>query len=88
MPRGQQGVVAVGAYNRIMPFELPPITPNPVIDAYKPGIDMTLVRENLKLTPTERLEKLQQMQYLARELSEAGKVARLRARQATDDTSA
>ena len=59
-----------------MPFELPPITPCPWIDAYKPGIDMTLVRENLKLTPTERLEKLMSMQRFMVELRRAGDAAR------------
>lgn len=37
----------------------PPYDPDPVIDAYKPGVDMTLIRENLKLTPDQRLAKLQ-----------------------------
>jgi len=29
----------------------------PAIDAYKPGVDRTLLRENLKLTPQQRFEK-------------------------------
>lgn len=33
--------------------------PDPVIEAYKKDIDRTLLRENLKLTPAQRLEKLQ-----------------------------
>lgn len=33
--------------------------PDPVIDAYKKDIDRTLIRENLRLTPDERLRKLQ-----------------------------
>jgi hypothetical protein len=32
--------------------------PSPTIDAYKPGVDRTLLRENLKLTPAERVEKM------------------------------
>lgn len=60
-----------------MPFELPPITPNPVIDAYKPGIDMTLVRENLKLTPTERLERMIALMQASDELRRAGERAGL-----------
>ncbi len=32
---------------------------DPVIEAYKKDIDRTLVRENLRLTPDERLRKLQ-----------------------------
>ena len=33
--------------------------PDPVIDAFKKDIDRSLIRENLKLTPDERLRKLQ-----------------------------
>ncbi len=32
---------------------------DPVIEAYKKGIDRTLIRENLKLTPDERLRRLE-----------------------------
>jgi hypothetical protein len=32
--------------------------PDPVIEAYKKDIDRTLIRENLKLTPHERLLKM------------------------------
>ena len=35
------------------------LDPDPVIDAYKKDIDRTLIRENLKLTPEQRLLKLQ-----------------------------
>ena len=35
-----------------------PLEPDPVIEAYKKDVDRTLLRENLKLTPAERLEKL------------------------------
>ncbi|OFW05131.1 MAG: hypothetical protein A3I61_10195 [Acidobacteria bacterium RIFCSPLOWO2_02_FULL_68_18] len=31
--------------------------PDPVIEAYKQDVDRTLLRENLKLTPEQRLEK-------------------------------
>jgi hypothetical protein len=34
------------------------LEPDPVIEAYKKHVDRTLLRENLKLTPGERLEKL------------------------------
>ena len=47
--------------------------PDPVIDAYKPGIDRTLIRENLKRSPEERLRALQQLQAFAEELRRAGK---------------
>ncbi len=31
---------------------------DPVIEAYKKHVDRTLLRENLKLTPAQRLDKL------------------------------
>jgi hypothetical protein len=34
------------------------LDPNPVIDAYKDGVDRTLLRENLKLTTSERVAKM------------------------------
>jgi hypothetical protein len=33
------------------------LEPDPVIEAYKKDVDRTLLRENLKLTPHQRLEK-------------------------------
>jgi len=41
---------------------LAPLEPDPVIEAYKKDVDRTLLRENLKLTPTQRLAKHAQMQ--------------------------
>jgi hypothetical protein len=35
----------------------PPDARDPVVEVYMMGVDRTLLRENLKLTPTERLEK-------------------------------
>jgi hypothetical protein len=34
------------------------LDPSPTIEAYKAGVDRTLLRENLKLTPAERVEKM------------------------------
>jgi hypothetical protein len=34
------------------------LEPDPVIEVYKKDIDRTLLRENLKLTPEQRLRKL------------------------------
>ncbi|MBL9017369.1 MAG: hypothetical protein JNL83_24485 [Myxococcales bacterium] len=34
------------------------LDPDPVIEAYKRDVDRTLIRENLKLTPDERLRKM------------------------------
>jgi hypothetical protein len=39
--------------------ETPDIEPDPVIEVFKKDIDRTLLRENLKLTPEERLKKMQ-----------------------------
>ena len=51
---------------------------DPVIEAYKKGIDRTLLRENLKLTPEQRLLKLIELQRFAQELRRAGKELRRR----------
>lgn len=34
------------------------LAPLPAVDAYKGGIDRTLLLENLKLTPAERVDKM------------------------------
>jgi hypothetical protein len=36
----------------------PPDAPDPVIEAYKADVDRSLLRENLKRSPQERLETL------------------------------
>ncbi len=57
--------------------ELRPIEPgDPVVAAYKPDIDRTLLRENLKRTPEQRVRGLQALERLAEEAHRAG--ARLR----------
>jgi hypothetical protein len=38
---------------------LTPLEPDPVIEALKRDVDRTLLRENLRLTPGERLRGLQ-----------------------------
>lgn len=35
------------------------LDPIPAVEACKAGIDLTLLRENLRLTPAERVEKMQ-----------------------------
>ena len=45
--------------------------PDPVLEAYKKDIDRTLLRENLKLTPEQRLLKLQSVLRSIRELRHA-----------------
>ena len=52
--------------------DLPPITPDPVIEAYKKDVDVTLLRENLKLTPEQRLLNRMELQRFAEELRGAG----------------
>jgi hypothetical protein len=49
------------------------VSSDSVIDAYKAGIDRTLIRENLKLTPEERLRQLMALQAFAEGLQAAGR---------------
>ena len=50
---------------------------DPVVEAYMPGVDRTLLRENLKLTPAQRMEKLVSFSSFAATLRQAGQRARL-----------
>ncbi len=52
---------------------------DPVIDAYKSGVDLTLVRKSLTLTVQERVDRLVALQAAAKEFRDAGQ--KLRARQ-------
>jgi hypothetical protein len=54
-------------------IELPP---DPVIEAYKNGIDRTLLRENLKLTHEQRLHKLKAHVRAVRKLRGAARKPR------------
>jgi hypothetical protein len=47
---------------------LPPLVPDPVIEAYKKDVDRTLLRENLKLSYEQRLRQLESMDVFRREL--------------------
>ncbi len=49
---------------------------DPVIEVYKRDVDRTLLRENLKLTPAERLVALQQLVAFAEELRRGMKQAK------------
>ena len=49
---------------------------DPVIEEYKKGIDVTLIRENLRLTVDQRFQQLMSMQEFAEELQRAGRKAR------------
>ena len=46
---------------------------DPVIEAYKKDIDRTLIRENLRLTVTERFQQLMKLQRFDEELRQAGR---------------
>lgn len=52
-----------------------PARKDPVIEAYKKDIDVTLLRENLKLTPEERIRKLMELQRFAEELQNSRRQA-------------
>lgn len=49
--------------------------PDPVVEAYKRDIDRTLLRENLRRTPDERVRELVRLQRFADELKRAGSEA-------------
>jgi hypothetical protein len=49
---------------------------DPVVDAFKPGIDTTLLDRNLRLTPTQRLEQLQAFVAFLFEARRAGAAGR------------
>jgi hypothetical protein len=49
---------------------------DPVVEAYKKDIDVTLIRENLRLTVDQRFQQLMKMQKFAEELQRAGRKAR------------
>jgi len=58
---------------------LEPITPeDPVVSAYKRDIDRTLLRDNLRRTPEERVGALQALHDLAAEAQRAGKARKRR----------
>ena len=52
------------------------IEPDPVIEAYKKGVDRSLLRENLKRSVAERLANLVALQRFADEVRRAGRRAR------------
>ncbi len=49
---------------------------DPVVEIYKRDVDRSLLRENLKLTPAQRLEKLLRFSAFAAEMRAAGERAR------------
>ena len=65
---------AAGTVERMDPLSTPSV--DPVIEAYKRDVDRSLIRENLRLTPEERILKLIELQHMAEELRRAGRKAR------------
>jgi hypothetical protein len=51
----------------------PAFDPDPVIEVYKRDVDRTLLRENLRLTPQQRIEKLMSFMRSLEELREAAR---------------
>jgi hypothetical protein len=47
-----------------------------VIEAYKRDLDVSLIRENLRLTVDQRFQQLMKLQEFAEELQRAGRKAR------------
>lgn len=54
---------------------------DPVTEAYQSGIDVTLIRENLRRSPEERLRALEQLQAFAEELRRGGSEMRRKRRE-------
>ena len=51
---------------------MPPLPPDPVVDAYKKDIDRTLFDRTLALTPEQRIQQLQAFVRLQFDLRRAG----------------
>jgi hypothetical protein len=49
---------------------------DPVIEAYKPGIDQTLLIENLRRSPERRMQNLVEMARLGAEFDRARRAAK------------
>jgi len=49
---------------------------DPVIEAYRKDVDVTLIRENLRLTVDQRFRQLMKLQEFAEDLQRAGRKAR------------
>jgi hypothetical protein len=56
------------------------VVSDPIIELYKRDVDRTLIRENLKLTVTQRFEQLMALQRFAEEMQRAGRAAREKSR--------
>lgn len=63
--RRSYGSIMIGAGPELVSVSL---EPSPVIDAYKKDVDRSLLRENLKLSPQQRVEKMLAAANFAEEL--------------------
>ena len=63
----------------------PPDSISAIIELYKRDVDITLIRENLKLTVEQRLLNLQNLQRFAEELRQAGRKFRQASTQKVND---
>jgi hypothetical protein len=62
-----------------MPEQNKPVADvDPVIEEYKKHVDVTLIRENLRLTVDQRFQQLMKMQQFAEELQGARRKAQER----------
>ena len=46
---------------------------DPVVEAFKPGVDVTLLDEQLRRTPEERMRRVEDMQHAVLELRRAAR---------------
>jgi hypothetical protein len=46
---------------------------DPVVEAYKAGIDWTLIEEQLRRSPEERMRRIEDLQHSLLELAAAGR---------------
>jgi len=44
---------------------------DPVVEAYKPGVDETLIAEQLRRSPEERMKRVEELQHAMLELRRA-----------------
>jgi hypothetical protein len=63
-------------YTTAVSDEHAPFPTDPVVEAYKRDIDRSLIRENLRCTVEERLDRLIRLQEFAEELHRAGRASR------------
>jgi predicted transcriptional regulator len=74
--------LADAAGSRLEVTIAPKMESDPVVEAYKPGVDKTLLIENLRKTPQERIDQLIAAERTAAEFRRAGQEARRRVAEA------